>query len=244
MLKAADLMRSDNDSTRVRVEGILVSLRAAGPEQVLEMQSDMRSFTARLKAGEESMPSLPPGSRLELTGVYAGRGGHPGGLQDVVSFELFLRSPADIRVLARPPWWTLKRLLISLGALACLLAVFALWVTQLRRQVDQRTAELGAQIRARERVEHQRALEQERTRIAQDLHDELGSGITEVSMLAARAKSVVASDEQRNRYLEQVGDKAREMVTALDEIVWAMNPRHDSLAALVSSTSPSTRTVF
>ncbi len=233
-LEAASLMRSDNDSTRVRVEGLLVSLRASGPEQVLEMQSGMRSFTARLKAREESMPSLPPGSRLELTGVYAGQGGNPTGLRDVASFELFLNAPADIQVLARPPWWTLKRLLVSLGALACLLAMFALWVTQLRRQVDQRTTELGAQIRARERVEHQRALEQERTRIAQDLHDELGSGITEVSMLAARAKSVVALDEQRNRYLEQAGDKAREMVTALDEIVWAMNPRHDSLAALVS----------
>jgi len=31
-----------------------------------------------------------------------------------------------------------------------------------------------------------------------------------------------------------VGSKARELVTALDEIVWAMNPRHDSLASLVS----------
>jgi signal transduction histidine kinase len=77
-------------------------------------------------------------------------------------------------------------------------------------------------------------MEEERTRIAQDLHDELGSGITEISMLAARAKSAGALDDKRERHLEQVGVKARELVTALDEIVWAMNPRHDSVASLVS----------
>jgi signal transduction histidine kinase len=53
-------------------------------------------------------------------------------------------------------------------------------------------------------------------------------------MLAARAKSATAPDEKRGHYLEHVGSKARELVTALDEIVWAMNPRHDSLASLVS----------
>jgi signal transduction histidine kinase len=53
-------------------------------------------------------------------------------------------------------------------------------------------------------------------------------------MLAARAKSASAPDEKRSRYLDQMGGKAREMVTALDEIVWAMNPAHDSLASLVS----------
>jgi signal transduction histidine kinase len=77
-------------------------------------------------------------------------------------------------------------------------------------------------------------MEQERTRIAQDLHDELGAGITEMSMLAARAKFATVPDEKRHQYLEHVREKARDMVTALDEIVWAMNPKHDSLASLVS----------
>src|SRR5208282_358534 len=109
-----------------------------------------------------------------------------------------------------------------------------LWITQLHRQVEKRTTELEIQIQNRQRVEHQRTMEQERARIAHDLHDELGSGITELGMLAARAKSASAPDEKRNEYLGQAGDKAREMVAALDEIVWAMNPAHDSLASLVS----------
>jgi signal transduction histidine kinase len=53
-------------------------------------------------------------------------------------------------------------------------------------------------------------------------------------MLVSRAKLGGASDEKRLQYLELVREKARETVTVLDEIVWAMNPRHDSLASLVS----------
>jgi signal transduction histidine kinase len=128
----------------------------------------------------------------------------------------------------------LKRLLVITGGLACILAAAFLWITLLHRQVDQRSAELAAQTQQRQTVEHQRAMEQERTRIAQDLHDELGSGITEISMLVSRAKLGNASDEKRHQYLELVREKARETVTVLDEIVWAMNPRHDSLASLVS----------
>jgi len=124
--------------------------------------------------------------------------------------------------------------LVIVGALACVLAVTVLWITQLHRQVEERTTQLESQIQERQRVEHQRAMEQERARIAQDLHDELGSGITEIGMLAARARSASGLARKDLSYLEHVGEKAREMVTALDEIVWAMNPRHDSLASLVS----------
>jgi signal transduction histidine kinase len=109
-----------------------------------------------------------------------------------------------------------------------------LWINQLHRQVERRTAELKTQIQAREQIEHQRAMEQERARIARDLHDELGSSITEISMLATWTKLTPAGEAKRSELLEQMSEKAREMVVALDEIVWAMNPKHDSLVSLVS----------
>jgi signal transduction histidine kinase len=229
-----ELFKPELDSRLVRVEGVLLSARPAGNSLVLELQSRLRTFVARLREGaDERVRSLAVGSRLELTGVYAALGGNRAG-QGVASFELLLNSPSDIRVLARPPWWTLERLLVIVGALACVLAVSALWITQLHRKVEERTAQLEIQILERERVEHQRAIEQERARVAQDLHDELGSGLTEISMLAERARAATVPEPRRTGHLGQVGDKAREMVTALDEIVWAMNPGHDSLASLVS----------
>jgi len=213
---------------------VLVSVRGTQMEQILEIQNGVRTFVARLDATNGSVESLPVGSQLELTGVYSGQGGNRAVGQDISSFELLLNSPADIKVLARPPWWTLERLLIGMGALACVLAVTVLWITQLHRKVEARTAELEVQIQERQRVEHQRAMEQERARIAQDLHDELGSGITEISMLVTVAGSGSGADNGPGRHLEEIGDRARQMVTALDEIVWAMNPKHDSLMSLVS----------
>jgi len=233
-LSPVDLIQSGNDSTRVRIEALLAGLRHTETNEVLEMQAGPWRFLAPLSVQDDSVRSLRIGSRLELTGVYAVQGGNRALGEDVSSFNLLLNTPSDIRVLATPPWWTLQRLLAAVGVLTCTLAVMALWITQLHRQVEKRTVELEIQIQNRQRVEHQRTMEQERARIAHDLHDELGSGITELGMLAARAKSASASDEKRNQYLEQAGDKAREMVTALDEIVWAMNPAHDSLASLVS----------
>ena len=233
-LSPDDLTQSGNDSTRVRIEALLAGVRHTETNEVLEMQAGPWRFPALLNLQNESVRSLRTGSRLELTGVYAVQGANRTSGEDVASFELLLNAPADIRVLATPPWWTLQRLLVAVGVLTCALAVMALWITQLHRQVEKRTTELEIQIQNRQRVEHQRTMEQERARIAHDLHDDLGSGITEIGMLAARAKSASASDEKRSQYLGQAGDKAREMVTALDEIVWAMNPAHDSLASLVS----------
>jgi signal transduction histidine kinase len=233
-LQPDNLIRSVYDATLVTIDGALVSLRETTAGEVLEIRSGVHTFLAHLDTRSDLALSLQPGSRLELTGVYLGEGGDRAIGQDITSFELLLNSPDDIKILARPPWWTLERMLIIVGILICVLTAAALWITQLHRQVEQRTAELGAQIRQRQSVEHQRAMEQERARIAQDLHDELGSDITEISMLAARVKFGASPDEKRNQYLEQVREKATAMVSALDEIVWAMNPKHDSLASLVS----------
>jgi signal transduction histidine kinase len=228
------LVGADNDSTRVRIKAQLVSQRNTAAGQTLELRSGLRTFLAWLPFNENLDPFAPVGSQLELTGTYASEGGNRAASRDASFFELLINSPLDIKMLAHPPWWTLERLLIILGALACGLAVTVLWITQLRRKVEERTSELEIQIRERQRVEQQRALEQERARIAQDLHDELGSGLTEISMLGARARPVVALDEKRGSYLEQIGEKARQLVSALDEIVWAMNPSHDSVASMVS----------
>jgi signal transduction histidine kinase len=128
----------------------------------------------------------------------------------------------------------LQRLLLITGVLACLLIGTILWITQLHRQVEERTKQLKVQIHERQRVEQRHAMEQERARVAQDLHDELGASLTEIGMLATRAKSASVLDAKQNGYFDQVAEKSHSIVTALDEIVWAMNPKHDSLASLVS----------
>jgi signal transduction histidine kinase len=232
-LKPSDLFDTSHDSTRVQVQGQLASVRQTVTNEVLEVQAESWRFLARLNSKEQAS-GLRIGSKLALTGVYCAQGGYAALGQDVAPIDLLLNSPADIRVLAQPSWWTLQRLLVVVGVLVIVVAGMVLWITQLHRVVDERTTELKTQVQNRERVEQQRAIDQERTRIAQDLHDELGSDITEIGMLAARARSISDSDEERGRYLEQMADKARQMVAALEEIVWAMNPMRDTLGSLVS----------
>jgi signal transduction histidine kinase len=133
-----------------------------------------------------------------------------------------------------PPGESPQRLLMLVGVLACGLVGAGLWITKLRRKVNERSAALGAQIQERQKAEQQRLMEQERARIAHDLHDELGADITEIGMLATRVQTDAGGTEERNRCLKQMVDKTRQMVAKLEEIVWAMNPQHDSLGALVS----------
>lgn len=123
---------------------------------------------------------------------------------------------------------------VVIGLLACGLLAASFWITQLRRKVKERSAALGAQILERQKVEQQRFMEQERARIAHDLHDELGADITEIGMLATRVQGDGTGDGENRRCLEQMADKSRLMVAKLEEIVWAMDPQHDSLRALVS----------
>jgi len=231
-ISADDLIRPTLDSTLVRVDALLASIRQTPTNLVMEMQAGSWRFLARLIVDEKSMPPLQIGSQLELTGVYCAQGGYKALGEDVAAVDLLLASPADIKVLTRPSWWTLPKLLFVVGVLVFILIVAILWITQLHRKVEQRGAALEAQIRERQRAEQERALEQERARIAQDLHDQLGSDITEISMLADRAKS--HGGDVRVEQLEQLGDRSRHMIAALDEIVWAMNPAHDSLESLIS----------
>jgi len=113
------------------------------------------------------------------------------------------------------------------------LAAFG-WVMVLQRQVAERSRQLETQIQERQRAERRREIELERARVAHDLHDDLGSGLAEVNILTTLVKSPATSAEEKNRYLDVLTETARHMVASLDEIVWAVNPRNDTIASLAS----------
>ncbi len=220
------------DATLVRIESRLVGLSAGSAEQVLELQTGTRNYLARLPNARGPLPAILPGSRLELTGVYMGLGGDRAASRDINAFELLLNSPAGIRVLARPSWWTVRHALTIIGGMAFVLLAASVWITSLRRQVEERTRQLTSEIKSREQAEHQRALEEERARIAQDLHDDLGATLTEIRFLSAVKSNDALVPEPTRAQLGEVSEKSRELVSSLDEIVWAVNPANDSLPSL------------
>jgi signal transduction histidine kinase len=108
------------------------------------------------------------------------------------------------------------------------------WIILLRRQVEERSLQLTSEIKSREQVERQRALEAERTRIAQDLHDDLGATLTEIRFLSAVKSCDTLVPHATRSQLMEVSEKSRQMVSSLDEIVWAINPANDFLPSMVN----------
>lgn len=121
-----------------------------------------------------------------------------------------------------PHWWETATFRMIAAAAAILAAVAVGWAIA-RARMRRRLA----------RLEVQRAREAERARIAQDLHDDLGASLTEISMLASLAAEEARPDPQSRDPLGDIAGKAQMLVTALDEIVWAVNPRHDTVASFV-----------
>lgn len=230
-LRPEQISLAQNDALRVRLDAVFGGARDAGGETLLDLLAGGNYFSARLRLPAGSVPNVEPGSRVELIGVYvslnAVRGaGHPLG-----AFEILLSSAADVRVVARPPWWTLRRLVAVTGALFAVLVLAALWITQLRRRVEERTVQLRQEISGRECAEQQRMVAEEKSRIARDLHDDLGASLTEIGLQADVAQRTPLAAAQATEYFGVIADKTRTMVAALDAIVWAVDPEENTLHA-------------
>jgi signal transduction histidine kinase/ligand-binding sensor domain-containing protein len=85
-----------------------------------------------------------------------------------------------------------------------------------------------------ERLERQRAVERERARIAQDIHDDLGASLTRITLLSQSARGDFDNPAEAAANLDRIYGTARELTRAMDEIVWAVNPQHDTLDSLAS----------
>ncbi len=73
-------------------------------------------------------------------------------------------------------------------------------------------------------------LERVRTRIATDLHDDIGSDLSLIAMVSEVARSRVAPNEaQLREWLSLISSTSRELVDSMSDIVWAVNPLHDRL---------------
>jgi signal transduction histidine kinase len=81
-------------------------------------------------------------------------------------------------------------------------------------------------------LKNQQALERERLRIAHDIHDDLGARVTQISLLSAMSQSDSNFSERARTNFEQISQMSRELVSALYQTVWAVNPENDNLDAL------------
>lgn len=84
------------------------------------------------------------------------------------------------------------------------------------------------------RLEQQQSLERERMRIARDMHDEMGSKLTKISFLSEHVKMDAAQTGPLAGKIASIAETSRDLLKTMDEIVWVVNPRNDTLEQLAA----------
>jgi signal transduction histidine kinase/ligand-binding sensor domain-containing protein len=129
---------------------------------------------------------------------------------------------ATLHFTVQPFFW--QRLSFQLS----MLGGFTLCVIAIVRYVSFRR--LRTQVR---QLEQQTLLHKERARIAKDIHDDLGANLTQITLLSELARQDMAAPKKAGEHVDKISSTARQVMKSLDEIVWAVNPRNDTLPHLV-----------
>ncbi len=85
-----------------------------------------------------------------------------------------------------------------------------------------------------EKLEHERAMERERARISQDMHDEVGSSLSEISILSELVKQDLRNPEAAAARAQQISDRSGDVIQNIGEIIWALNPKNDPVESLIA----------
>lgn len=115
-------------------------------------------------------------------------------------------------------FWQTGWFQLTMLAVCTLTVLFSLWLM----------TQLAAQSKA------QGFLQIERARIARDIHDDLGAGLTQLVLLGEVAQSELSADSGTRVQINQICEKARDLSHVLDGVVWAVNSRRDTLRDFVT----------
>ncbi len=104
-------------------------------------------------------------------------------------------------------------------------------LTLLSRRISSlfRTAELY-----KKDLDRQLLLERERTRIAEDMHDDVGASLTRISILSEIAKQDPDTSVHLNKLLNQISETSRDVTEEMNQIIWALNPKNDTLESFIA----------
>jgi ligand-binding sensor domain-containing protein/signal transduction histidine kinase len=129
-----------------------------------------------------------------------------------------------LQYIVTPPFWKTMAFRITMVLLAMLLSYLAVKAYIRRRLEGQKVMFL-----------RQQAVEQERSRISAELHDDIGGGLTAIRLLSEMSLDQ-ESNPQTSRYLQKISASSNELIQKMNEIVWALNINNDNLQSLIAYT--------
>jgi len=130
---------------------------------------------------------------------------------------------ATVPLTVEPFFWERRVFLVTVGFLLAGLIAGSV------RYVEKRKAQARLK-----KLEMAHAMETERARIARDIHDDIGAGLTEIGLTSELFEDPELSPLEVRQFAREISVRSRELVSGMDEIVWAINPRNDSLKSSVA----------
>jgi signal transduction histidine kinase len=114
----------------------------------------------------------------------------------------------------------------SLAAIALLILVSAAVIyrnVQKKREAEKQVAVL----------EKQNAIESMRSKIASDVHDDMGAGLTKMGLFSEQLLQSTTVTEKEKELLEKISTQSKEVIDGMREIIWASNPANDNLKSML-----------
>ena len=206
----------------VHMRGTMRGMSAPGSgSRRLYLECD--SFVVPIDASgcQCAIEGLSAGCVVDVTGTYIVETDNLGAalaFPQVRDILIALRSPGDVSVVSRPPWWTPGRLLVLVGALvAVIFGIFA-WNVALRRRAERRGRELADEQLAHVASELKVV---ERTRLAVELHDSLSQTLTGISMGIDSAIDIAGdASEELKKQLAYTSKTVEACRTELRNCLW------------------------
>ena len=206
----------------VRFSGVVRAI-SRPPDEAgrLTIEKDGMLTTVDSGTSPEAMNGVAIGCTVEATGVCVmeTENWRPQRVvPSITGFFIVIRSPDDIRIISRPPWWTAQRLLFVLAGMLLVIAAILAWNASLRRLVERRSRQLS-----QAQIETAKAAFRtgERTRIATELHDYLAQNLTAMSYQLTAARLAQCEDPAMSlKHLETVASMLNSSRTELRRCLW------------------------
>jgi signal transduction histidine kinase len=238
-------IRPNTNPPPVRIEAVLVDQQAQNTNGLLSPPPESITIPAGRESLEIQFASLNPAAgrrvvfRYQLEGYQtkmtpAGRNRfarYPNLPHGEYRFHVEARNEdgiwneagASLDVIVLPPFWEtvwFRTLVVCLLLGAIVGIVYFISTQKLQRQLAG--------------MRQQQMLEKERSRIARDIHDQVGARLTQLSLLSEMIQADKEDPGEVETHAQQISQAARETAHELDEIVWTVNPSNDTLDGLVN----------
>ncbi|MBK9983438.1 MAG: hypothetical protein IPP15_13805 [Saprospiraceae bacterium] len=144
------------------------------------------------------------------------------------SDNVLSREPREISIkILKPYWMTWWFILLTLGTSGWIIYYFIR--SYYSRKLERKNQLLREQALI---IEKQKAIEDERTRIAAEMHDDLGSGLTTIRYLSDKALKEIEETKEVSQ-IKKIAEQSNMLIRKMSEIIWAMNSRYDNTENLI-----------